>query len=125
MKQKLMKQNQYCYQQTFDLIDFDDPPASFDSLSIQIILNKTMNNVFPFFVCFLRMRKPNDWMPLKKDEAYADRIIKIAHQIEEEELHLFVLSKSPKVDHPYHTSPLDATKIFNRAYKMMVDFDEK
>jgi hypothetical protein len=71
------------------------------------------------------MRKPDDWMPLKKDEAYADRIIKIAHQLEENELHLFVLSKSPKVDIPYHTSPLDATKIFKRAHKMMIDFDEK
>jgi len=105
------------------MIDFEDPPGSFDSLSIQIILNETMNNVFPFFVCFLRMRKPDDWMPLKKDEAYADRIIKIAHQVEDEGLHLFVLSKSPKVDIPYHTSPFDATKIFKRAHKMMKDFD--
>ncbi|MHA1126683.1 MAG: hypothetical protein ACTSO7_13285 [Candidatus Heimdallarchaeota archaeon] len=107
------------------MIDFENRPESFDSLSIQIILNEQMNNVFPFLVCFLRMRKPDDWMPLEKDEAYADRIVKIAHQVEDEGLHLFVLSKSPKVDISYHTSPFDATKIFKRAHKMMIDFDKE
>ncbi len=107
------------------MIDFENPPESFDSLSIQIILNESMNNIFPSLVCFLRMRKPDDWMPLKKDEAYADRIVKIAHQVEDEGLHLFVLSKSPKVDIPYHTSPFDASKIFKRAHKMMIDFDKE
>ncbi|MHA1186699.1 MAG: hypothetical protein ACTSSK_07470, partial [Candidatus Heimdallarchaeota archaeon] len=98
------------------MIDFENPPESFDSLSIQIILNESMNNIFPSLVCFLRMRKPDDWMP---------RIVKIAHQVEDEGLHLFVLSKSPKVDIPYHTSPFDATKIFKRAHKMMIDFDKE
>ena len=104
------------------MIDFYNPPESFDSLSIQIILNEYMGNKFPSFVCFLRIRKPNDWKPLKKDIAYADRIVKIQHMLEEENLHLFVLSKSPKVENPNHTSPRDAVKIFKRAYKMMQDF---
>jgi len=104
------------------MIDFESPPSSFDSLAIQIILNEHMGNKFPFFVCFLRIKKPNEWMPLKKDTAYADRIVKIQHMVEEDNLHLFVLSKSPKVENPNHTSPRDAAKIFKRAYKMMMDF---
>jgi hypothetical protein len=107
----------------FDVF-FDDAPESFDSLSIQIVLNKHMGNLFPFFVCFLRFKKPAEWMPLKKDEALADRIVKIKHILEEDEenLHTFVLSKSPKAEHPYHTSPKEATKIFKRAHKMLTDF---
>jgi len=104
------------------MIDFDDPVESFDSLSIQILINESMGNKFPAFVCFLRLKKPSDWSPLKKDIAYADRIIKIQHIVEEDNLHLFVLSKSPKVENPNHTSPKEATKIFKRAYKMMKDF---
>ena len=104
------------------MTEFDDAPKSFDSLSIQITINKYMGNNFPFMVAFLRFKKPNDWMPLKKDEATADRIVKIKHELEEDGLHLFVLSKSPKVENPNHTSPRDATKIFRRAYKMMRDF---
>ncbi|MHA1123437.1 MAG: hypothetical protein ACTSPC_11635 [Candidatus Heimdallarchaeota archaeon] len=104
------------------MIDFDDPVESFDSLSIQILINESMGNKFPAFVCFLRLKKPSDWSPLKKEIAYADRIIKIQHIVEEDNLHLFVLSKSPKVENPNHTSPKEATKIFKRAYKMMKDF---
>ena len=105
------------------MIDFEKPPASFDSLAIQILINESMGNKFPSFVCFLRIRKPTDWEPLKKKIAYADRIIKIQHIIEEDRLHLFVLSKSPKVENPNHTSPKEAAKIFSRAHKMMLDFD--
>ncbi len=105
------------------MIDFDEPPKSFDSLSIQILMNESMGSLFPSMVCFLRIRKPSDWKPLKKEIAYADRIVKIQHLVEEDDLHLFVLSKSPKVEDPKHTSPKDATKIFKRSYKMMVDFD--
>ncbi|MCK5046492.1 MAG: hypothetical protein KAS22_07920, partial [Candidatus Heimdallarchaeota archaeon] len=104
------------------MIDFDDPVESFDSFSIQILINESMGNKFPAFVCFLRLKKPSDWSPLKKEIAYADRIIKIQHIVEEDDLHLFVLSKSPKVENPNHTSPKEATKIFKRAYKMMKDF---
>jgi hypothetical protein len=104
------------------MIDFDDEPDSYDSLSIQVIINQSMGNKFPSFVCFLRMKKPADWQPLKKAIAYADRIIKIQHIVEEDNLHLFVLSKSPKVENPNHTSPKEATKIFKRAIKMMRDF---
>ncbi|NHJ33251.1 MAG: hypothetical protein FK732_10330 [Asgard group archaeon] len=104
------------------MVDFDNPPDSFDSLSIQILINESMGNKFPAFVCFLRMRKPSDWKPLKKEIAYADTIIKIQHMVEEADLHLFVLSKSQKVENPNHTSPKEATKIFKRAYKMMRDF---
>ncbi len=107
------------------MIDFEDQPASFDSLSAQIILNESMGNKFPSFVCFLRMKKPKNWQPLKKDIAYADRIIKIQHILEERNLHLFVLSKSPKVEDPNHTSPKEASKIFRRAYKMMIDFADE
>ena len=104
------------------MIEFEDVPESFDSFSIQITINKYMGNNFPFMVIFLRLKKPNDWMPLKKDEATADRIVKIKHMLEEDDLHLFVLSKSQKVENPNHTSPREATKIFRRAYKMMRDF---
>lgn len=104
------------------MIDFENSPASFDSLSIQILINESMGNKFPSFVCFLRIRKPNDWEPLRKKTAYADRIIKIQHILEEEQLHLFVLSKSPKVENPNHTSPKEAARIFSRAHKMMLDF---
>lgn len=104
------------------MIEFEDAPESFESMSIQININQSMGNKFPYMVCFLRMKKHSDWMPLKKDEATADRIVKIKHMVEEEDLHLFVLSKSPKVENPNHTSPRDATKIFRRAYKMMRDF---
>ncbi|HUT81793.1 MAG TPA: hypothetical protein VMZ29_11375 [Candidatus Bathyarchaeia archaeon] len=104
------------------MVDFADQPPSFDSLSAQIIINESMGNKFPSFVCFLRMKKPKNWQPLKKDIAYADRIIKIQHTVEERNLHLFVLSKSSKVENPNHTSPKEASKIFKRAYKMMLDF---
>lgn len=104
------------------MIDFEDQPDSFDSFSIQILINESMSNKFPSFICFLRMKKPSDWKPLKKEIAYADRVIKIQHIVEEDNLHLFVLSKSPKVENPNHTSPKEATKIFKRAYKMMKDF---
>jgi hypothetical protein len=104
------------------MIDFEDPPDSFDSFSVQILINRSMGNKFPSFICFLRMKKPSDWKPLKKEIAYADRIIKIQHIVEEDDLHLFVLSKSPKVENPNHTSPKEATKIFKRAHKMMKDF---
>ncbi|MBN1328892.1 MAG: hypothetical protein JXA54_05405 [Candidatus Heimdallarchaeota archaeon] len=107
------------------MIDFADQPASFESLSAQIVINESMGNKFPSFVCFLRMKKPKNWQPLKKDIAYADRIIKIQHIIEEKNLHLFVLSKSPKVEDPNHTSPKEASKIFRRAYKMMIDFGDE
>ncbi|NHJ47849.1 MAG: hypothetical protein FK733_08685 [Asgard group archaeon] len=107
------------------MVDFDLPPTSFDSLAIQIIINESMGNKFPSFVCFLRVRNPNEWQPLKKKIAYADRIIKIQHMVEEDDLHLFVLSKSPKVENPNHTSPREAAKIFLRAHKMMIDFDEE
>jgi hypothetical protein len=107
------------------MIDFELPPTSFESLAIQILINESMGNKFPSFVCFLRINKPKDWQPLKKKTAYADRIIKIQHIIEEDNLHLFVLSKSPKVENPNHTSPREAAKIFNRAHKMMLDFDDK
>lgn len=109
-------------------IEFDDPPEDFDSLAIQIALNKRMGNVFPFFVCFLRLKKPADWMPLKKDKAYADKIVAIRHSLEEEEeeeeedLHLFVLSKAKKADKPYHTSPRQAATIFKRAHRMIQTF---
>jgi hypothetical protein len=105
------------------MIDFDKPTDSFDSLAIQILINESMGNKFPSFICFLRIRKPNDWQPLKKKIAYADRIIKIQHMLEEDRLHLFVLSKSPKVENPNHTSPKEAARIFARAHKMMLDFD--
>lgn len=104
------------------MIEFEDAPESFDSLAIQITINEYMGNKFPFFVCFLRMKHPNDWMPLKKDEATVDKIIKIKHMLEEDDLHLFVLSKSPKTENQKHTSPRDAAKIFRRAEKMMRDF---
>lgn len=104
------------------MIEFDDAPSSFDSLAIQITINESLGTKFPFFVCFLRMKKPNDWMPLKKDEATVDQIIKIKHILEEDDLHLFVLSKSTKVESPKHTSPRDAAKMLRRAEKMMRDF---
>jgi len=104
------------------MIDFDDEPESFDSMAIQIIINQSMGNKFPSFVCFLRMKKTSDWKPFKKPTAYADRIVKIQHVVEEDNLHLFVLSKSPKVENPNHTSPKEATRIFKRAIKMMRDF---
>ena len=105
------------------MIEFEDAPNSFDSLAIQITINESMGNKFPFFVCFLRMKKPSDWMPLKKDEATVDQIIKIKHILEEDDLHLFVLSKSTKVENSKHTSPKDAAKMLRRAEKMMRDFD--
>lgn len=104
------------------MIEFEDAPESFDSLAIQITINEYMGNKFPFFVCFLRMKQPSDWMPLKKDEATVDKIIKIKHMLEEDDLHLFVLSKAPKTENPRHTSPRDAAKILLRAEKMMRDF---
>ena len=104
------------------MIEFEDAPESFHSLAIQISINEYLGNKFPFFVCFLRINKPNDWMPLKKDEATVDQIIKIKHMLEEDDLHLFVLSKSPKVENPKHTSPKDAAKMVRRAEKMMRDF---
>ncbi len=104
------------------MIEFEDAPKSFDSLAIQVTINEYMGNKFPFFVCFLRMKKPNDWMPLKKDEATIDQIIKIKHMLEEDDLHLFVLSKSSKAENPKHTSPRDAAKMLRRAEKMMRDF---
>lgn len=104
------------------MIEFDEAPEAFDSLSIQITINEYLKNKFPFFVAFLRIRKPKDWKPLKKPEAIADRIVKIKHIVEEDDLHLFVLSKSKKVENPYHTSPREAAKIFMRAEKMMRDF---
>ncbi|MBD3191368.1 MAG: hypothetical protein GF308_12030 [Candidatus Heimdallarchaeota archaeon] len=103
-------------------IEFDDAPEDFDSLAIQIALNKRMGNIFPFFVCFLRLRKPADWMPLKKDKAYADKIVAIRHSLEEDDLHLFVLSKAQKADTPHHTSPRQAATIFKRAYRMIQTF---
>ncbi|MHA1220486.1 MAG: hypothetical protein ACTSQB_02005 [Candidatus Heimdallarchaeota archaeon] len=106
------------------MIDFEDEPANFDSLAIQIIINETMGNKFPSFVCFLRIRQPSDWRPLKKEIAYSDRIVKIQHIVEEDDLHLFVLAKSPKIENPNHTSPKQASKIFRRAHKMMMDFAE-
>ena len=104
------------------MIDFENEPTYYDSLACQIILNEKMGNKFPSFICFLRIRKPADWMPLKKEIAYADRIVKINHIQEEDNIHLFVLSKSQKVDDPEHTSPREASIIFKRAYKMMMDF---
>lgn len=104
------------------MIEFEDPPESFDSLSIQITINEYMQNKYPFFVCFLRMKKPEDWKPLKKPEAIADQIVNIKHMYEGDDLHLFVLSKSPKAENARHTSPREAAKIFNRAVKMMRDF---
>ncbi|MFW9922453.1 MAG: hypothetical protein ACFFDW_04095 [Candidatus Thorarchaeota archaeon] len=104
------------------MIEFEDQPESFDSLSIQITLNEYMQNKYPFFVCFLRMKKPEDWKPLKKPEATADQIVRIKHMVEDDGLHMLVLSKSPKAENPRHTSPREAAKIFARAVKMMRDF---
>ncbi|NHJ85071.1 MAG: hypothetical protein FK734_06390 [Asgard group archaeon] len=105
------------------MIDLNDPPSIFEELSIQVMVNKSVGgNKFPSLVCFLRIKNPSDWQPLKKKIAYADRIVKIQHIVEENGLHLFVLSKSPKVESPYHTSPKEATKIFKRALKMLNDF---
>jgi hypothetical protein len=105
----------------FEIV-FENTPEAFDSLAIHILINNYMGNKFPAMVCFLRFKKPSDWSPLKKDKALTDEFIQVKHTLEEEGLHLFVLSKSKKATHPYHTDVKQGEKMLSRAWKMIQDF---